>query len=99
MNKKLRIAFRCDDNVYQEIINKARKTNLKTGSFIRRAVLNRVIQSVVPLQSVSELRRLGALIKSCYPTGIIWTMEEKRRYWEVQEQIIALVVALERLMG
>ncbi len=47
MNRKSRIGFRCDENVHQAILNKARKANLTTSGFIRRAALGRDICSVV----------------------------------------------------
>ncbi|NDU91296.1 MAG: hypothetical protein G3I10_01540 [Ferrovum sp.] len=99
MNRKSRIGFRCDENVHQVILNKARKANLTTSGFIRRAALSKDICSVVGPHSVSELRRLGALIKRCYPSGTTWTLEEKRRFWAVHEQLIALAVALEDVIG
>jgi len=96
---KKRIGIRCSEDEYGAIMNKALMAELTLSEFIRRAVLGRVIKSVVDREAVGELRRLGAMLKHLYPKTVTWTLEEKRRYWTAHEQLIALAVALEDIIS
>jgi hypothetical protein len=99
MAKKMRIEFRCDEKEYQVIVNKALMAGLTLSEFIRRVILGRVIKSVVDRKAVGELRRLGGMLKHLYPKALHWTLEEKRRYWAAHEQLVALAVAIEDILG
>ncbi len=99
MNKNRLVRIRCSEAEDQAIRDKAISAGLTTSEFIRQAALGRVIKSVVDREAVGELRRLGAMLKYFYPKTVTWTLEEKRRYWVAYEQLIALAVALEDIIG
>ncbi len=80
---------------YQYIADNAAKANRFLSDYLRRIALGHRVRSVVDLQMVGELRRLGAMLKHLYPQAAHWTTEEKRRYWAGYEQLMALAVTLE----
>ncbi|MHB1528018.1 MAG: plasmid mobilization protein [Acidiferrobacteraceae bacterium] len=84
-----------DEAGYQHIAGNAASANQFLSDYLRRIALGHRVRSVVDLQMVGELRRLGALLKHRYPQAAYWTTEEKRRYWAGYEQLMALAVALE----
>ena len=87
-----------DEAGYQRIAGNAAKANRFLSDYLRRIALGHRVRSVVDLQMVGELRRLGALLKHRYPQASYWTPEEKRRYWAAQEQLMALAVRLEAVI-
>ncbi|MHB1954476.1 MAG: plasmid mobilization protein [Sulfobacillus sp.] len=68
------------------------------SDYLRWIALGHRVCSVVDLQMVGELRRLGALLKHRYPQAAYWTPEEKRRYWAGYEQLMDLAVRLEAVI-
>ena len=84
-----------DEAGYQHIAKNAAKANRFLSDYLRRIALGHRVRSVVDLQMVGELRRVGALLKHRYPKESNWTLEEKRRYWAGYEQLMALTVTLE----
>ena len=83
---------------YQHIADHAASANLFLSDYLRRIALSHRVRSVVDLQMVGELRRLGALLKHLYPKQAHWTTEEKRRYWAGYEQLMVLAVRLEAVI-
>ncbi|MHB1587399.1 MAG: plasmid mobilization protein [Acidiferrobacteraceae bacterium] len=84
-----------DEAGYQHIADNAAKTHRFLSDYLRRIALGHRVHSVVDVQMVGELRRLGALLKHRYPQAAYWTPEEKRRYWAGYEALMALAVRLE----
>ncbi len=88
-----------DDAGYQHIAENAGRANRFLSDYLRRIALGHRVRSVVDTQMVGELRRLGALLKHCYPKESNWTLEEKRRYWAGYERLMALATELAGLIG
>lgn len=86
-HKKQKITFRLTDKEVEDIDLKLTRTPLVRSEFIRRAVLGTPIHSSTDQQMVSELKRLGALMKHQYPKHSNWTDPEKRSYWLLMEQL------------
>ncbi|MHB1942552.1 MAG: plasmid mobilization protein [Acidiferrobacteraceae bacterium] len=87
-----------DETGYQYIADNAAKANRFLSDYPRRIALGHRVRSVVDLQMVGELRRLGALLKHRYPQAAYWTTEEKRRYWAGYEALMVLAVRLEAVI-
>jgi hypothetical protein len=92
---RTRIEFRCSEMERQAISEKASVAELTLSDFIRRAALGRRILSVTDCETAGELRRLGAMLKHCYPKNANWTLDEKRRYWVGHETLMDLARAVE----
>ncbi|MHB8413794.1 MAG: plasmid mobilization protein [Acidiferrobacteraceae bacterium] len=94
------ISFRCSSDCQARIRAKADQAGLTVSEFIRRVVLNRAIPAIADQELVGQLKRVGALLKHCYPKTSNWTLDEKRRYWAGYEALMALAeqlkVAIER---
>ncbi|MHB8414479.1 MAG: plasmid mobilization protein [Acidiferrobacteraceae bacterium] len=62
-----------DEAGYRQIADNAAKANRFLSDYLRRIALGHRVCSVVDLQMVGELRRLGALRKHRYPQASYWT--------------------------
>lgn len=93
--KDRRVAFRFTTREIDELDQKLGRTPLGRSEFIRRAVLGVPIHSSTDQQMVSELKRLGALMKHQYPKHSNWTDPEKRSYWLLMEQLNGLAKNLQ----
>ena len=84
------ISFRCPPQCQARIRAKADQAGLTVSELIRRVVMNRAIHAIADQELVGQLRRVGALLKHCYPKTATWTPEEKRRYWAGYEELMGL---------
>lgn len=89
------ISFRCSCDCQARIRAKADQAGLTVSEFIRRVVQNRAIPAIADQELVGQLKRVGALLKHCYPKAANWTLEEKRRYWAGYEALMALAAQLQ----
>lgn len=94
-HKKQKIAFRLATKDVDALDAKLVQTNIGRSEFIRRAVLGVPIHSSTDEKMVSELKRLGALMKHQYPKHSNWTDTEKRQYWLLMEQLTGLAKNLQ----
>jgi len=62
-NRANRIAFRLNDEEYQEFSINANFSGLNKSEFIRRCVLGKRIHSAIDLKMINELRKIGGLVK------------------------------------
>ena len=89
------ISFRCSCDCQARVRAKADQAGLTVSEFIRRVVQNRAIPAIADQELVGQLKRVGALLKHCYPKAANWTLEEKRRYWAGYEALMALAAQLQ----
>lgn len=94
-HKKQKISFRLATKDVDALDAKLDQTNIGRSEFIRRAVFGVPIHSSTDQQMVSELKRLGALMKHQYPKHSNWTDPEKRAYWLLMEQLNSLAKNLQ----
>lgn len=90
-----RAAFRLSAADASVLKVKLSQTSLGKSEFIRRAVLGVPIHSSTDQQMVSELKRLGALMKHQYPKHSNWLDHEKRDYWQLMNQLNELARKLQ----
>jgi len=88
-----------DSDGYRRIAEAAGQANLFLSDYLRRIAFGHRVRSVVDTQMVGELRRLGAMLKHLYPKASNWTAEEKRRYWQGYERLMALAAKLDAAIG
>jgi hypothetical protein len=85
--KDERAAFRLSAAEAAILSKKLSQTNIGKSEYCRRAVLGVPIHSATDQQMVSELKRLGALMKHQYPKHSNWLDHEKRDYWQLMNQL------------
>lgn len=75
----------------------ATQAGMRPGVFVRDLALsggNLCVVSRVDESAVFELRRLGAMLKGMYPKEANWSNEEKRRYWDAMQSVLAHAASL-----
>lgn len=93
--KHIKITFRIAPKEVDALNLKVSRTPLGKSEFIRRAVLGVPIHSSTDQKMVSELKRLGALMKHQYPKHSNWLDHEKRDYWQLMNQLNELARKLQ----
>ncbi len=88
-------AFRLSQIEAETIKNKVSQTNIGKSEYLRRAALSIPIHSSTDYQMISELKRLGALMKHKYPKHSNWNDSEKREYWVLIEELNSLAKQLQ----
>ncbi|GEM_PF-3912156 len=90
-----RAAFRLSTAEAAVLESKLNQTNIGKSEFVRRAVLGVPIHSATDHQMVSELKRLGSLMKHQYPKNSNWLDHEKRDYWQLMTRLNNLAQTLQ----
>ncbi len=90
-----RAAFRLSTAEAAILEAKLSQTNIGKSEFVRRAALGVQIHSATDHQMVSELKRLGALMKYQYPKHSNWLDHEKRDYWQLMTRLNNLAQTLQ----
>lgn len=94
-NKGTRITFRLTDKEVKQLNLRVEQTKYGKSEFIRRAILGMPIHSATDHQMISELKRLGALMKHQYPKHSNWADNEKKDYWQLMNRLNALASRLQ----
>lgn len=90
------IKFRCSEDEYEAISNKAIVAGLTTSEYLRRTALNRRIQVRTDIRMMNELKRLGGLQKHLYTQmHEDMTTELSRQFSEVLVEIAKALNALD----
>jgi hypothetical protein len=93
------LKVRCTEVEYEQIQQRAEHAGLNLSDYLRHAAFQQKIIAPDAYVVLGELRRIGALIKHCYPAVQNWSSEEKRRYWQTREQLLACADQLARRWG
>ncbi len=93
--KGTKITFRLAAKEVELLNAKVGQTRVGKSEFIRRAILGMPIHSATDHQMVSELKRLGALMKHQYPKHSNWLDHEKKDYWQLMSRLNALASRLQ----
>lgn len=88
------IKARIDDESLGIIKAKAQSAGLTVSEYIRRAGVGKPVKSLVDREAVGELRHVAAMLKHFYPKNANWSAEEKRRYWQGYERLMAIAAAI-----
>ena len=94
-NKESKITFRLAAKEVELLNAKVGQTKYGKSEFIRRAILGMPIHSATDHQMISELKRLGALMKHQYPKHSNWLDHEKKDYWQLMSRLNALASRLQ----
>lgn len=90
------IKFRCSEDEYDAISNKAIVAGLTTSEYLRRTALNRRIQVRTDIRMMNELKRLGGLQKYLYTQmQEQMTSELSRQFSEALSGIVTAINALD----
>ncbi|MDR0478970.1 MAG: hypothetical protein LBH31_04020 [Burkholderiaceae bacterium] len=81
------LKIRCTHREYEQVRKRAASAGLTMSDYLRRAAFNHRILAKDVGAVIGELRRIGALIKHNYPTTGHWSEPQKRRYWQLHEQL------------
>jgi len=76
---------------YAEVAQRAEKVGMTVSSYIRHVALGKKLVPLVDLTWIGELRRIGGLIKHCYPqvkSSPNWTAQEKEKYWQTHNELL-----------
>lgn len=90
------IKFRCTEDEYDAISNKAIVAGLTTSEYIRRTALNRRIMVRTDIRMMNELKRMGGLQKHLYSQmqdGM--TTELSRQFSEVLTSIVSAINSMD----
>lgn len=90
-----KITFRVSSAESALIEEKLTQVSIGKSEFIRRAVLSVPIHSATDHQMISELKRLGALMKYQYPKNSNWADHEKKDYWQLLTRLNTLASQLQ----
>jgi hypothetical protein len=82
------LKVRCTRDEHEEVRQRASQAGMNLSDYLRHAAFHQKIIAQDAFAMLGELRRIGALIKHCYPSIQNWTPEEKRRYWDTREQLL-----------
>lgn len=94
MTNRNRIELRCTQEEHELIREKAQSAGLTVSEYIRRAGVGKPVKSLVDREAVGELRHIAAMLKHFYPKNANWSAEEKRRYWQGYERLMAIAAAI-----
>ncbi|WP_048782428.1 plasmid mobilization protein MobA [Pantoea vagans] len=90
------IKFRCSEDEYEAISNKAIVAGLTTSEYLRRTALNRRIQVRTDIRMMNEIKRLGGLQKHLYTQmQEDMTTELSRQFSDVLVEIARALNALD----
>ena len=87
-------ALRLYDDEHERLAAEAAACETSLGRYVVERALNNPIPSYTDLQTVRELRRIGAMLKSLYPKDANWTNTDKRKYWAAMEEMMELSEAV-----
>jgi|GEM_PF-4689740 len=76
---------------YAELVERAEKVGMTVSSYIRHVALGKKLVPLVDLMWISELRRIGGLLRHRYPqvkASPNWTAQEKEKYWQTREELL-----------
>lgn len=90
-----RITVRLSSDEVEAMASKINRTNIGKSEFVRRAVLGVPIHSSTDHQMISELKRLGGLMKHQYPKHSNWLDHEKKDYWQLMKRLNELASKLQ----
>lgn len=90
-----RITFRLNLADAAALDGRVAQTNAGRSEFIRRAILGVPIHSATDHQMISELKRLGGLMKHQYPKNSNWLDHEKKDYWQLMQRLNTLASQLQ----
>lgn len=93
--RSARITVRLSSDEMSVMLGKISKTNVGKSEFVRRAVLGVPVHSATDHQMISELKRLGALMKHQYPKHSNWLDHEKKDYWQLMNRLNTLASQLQ----
>jgi hypothetical protein len=93
------LKVRCTGDEYEQVRQRAGQAGLNISDYLRHAAFRQKIIAQDAYAVLGELRRIGALIKHRYPAVQNWSPEEKRRYWETREQLLACANQMARRWG
>jgi hypothetical protein len=93
------LKVRCTSDEYEQVRQRAGQAGLNISDYLRHAAFHQKIIGQDAYAVLGELRRIGALIKHCYPAAQNWSPEEKRRYWETRDQLLTCADQLARRWG
>lgn len=93
--REQKITFRLSPKEVELLKGKVEQTRVGKSEFIRRAILGMPIHSATDHQMVSELKRLGAMMKHQYPKYTNWLDHEKKDYWQLMKRLNALANRLQ----
>jgi hypothetical protein len=93
------LKVRCTRDEYEQVRQRAGQAGMNVSDYLRHAAFNQRIIAPDAYVVLGELRRIGALIKHQYPAVQNWSSEEKRRYWQTREQLLACANQLARRWG
>lgn len=89
------VKARISDEDLEKIRTHADACGLTVSEYIRRAALDRKLTPITDGQAVGELRHVAAMLKHLYPKTSNWSNEEKRRYWDGFENLLAIARHIE----
>jgi hypothetical protein len=93
------LKVRCTHDEYELVKHRAMQADLNVSDYLRHAAFHQKIIAQDAYVVLGELRRIGALIKHCYPSVQKWSVEEKRRYWKTREQLLKYADQIARKLG
>jgi hypothetical protein len=93
------LKVRCTRDEYEQVRQRAGQADMNLSDYLRHAAFNQRIVAQDAYAVLSELRRIGALIKHGYPAVQNWSPEEKRRYWETREKLLAYADQMTHRLG
>jgi hypothetical protein len=83
----------------EELVARAKQAQMTVSEYVRHTVLGQKIVPKVDESWLNELRRIGALIKHRYPLVKSWSDQEKKRYWQTRDQLLALANSFAKQIG
>ncbi|MHB1670243.1 plasmid mobilization protein [Thiomonas sp.] len=89
-----RVEIRWDADDYQVLAERAALCDLTVSEFVRRATMTRPILTAADQKAVLELRRVAGMLKHLYPRNANWSNEEKWRYWDGRENLLAIAARI-----
>jgi hypothetical protein len=93
------LKIRCSEQEHRQIQERAAEARMTVSEYVRRATTSRQVVAKDATAVVSELRRIGALIKHHYPKVKDWPDADKKRYWQTRDQFLAYASQIASRLG